>query len=279
MKKILRKIISLLRFLKYLDKGGVMTVTISQLPANQELLDKVCVVTGGAVGLGSYITHRLLTSGATVIMISSSEKHINEALEKENSDRLFGYVWNLNNITDINGHLKKICEQTPQNRIDAWINNAAFVSDSADDIGGNSTEIFDKTFDLNVRSLFFVSEAVCEYFKYNNIQGKIVNISSRSSALLEPKPYHLSKYTVNGITMALAKKYMANGIYINAIGVGMLPIGINETDITLNAYNSQTASKRFVLPEEVAELVQFLLDNRGNSIIGQIIFCDGGDNL
>lgn len=91
--------------------------------------------------------------------------------------------------------------------------------------------------------------------------------------------YYLSKATVDKITEALASKYLKYGIIVNGIAPGFLPSGINSTDVYSNAFNDKMYSRRFVLLEEVSELVLFLASGRANSIVGQTISVDGGTTL
>ncbi len=138
---------------------------------------------------------------------------------------------------------------------------------------------YDKTFDLNVNSLLFVGEAVCKYFKDNRINGKMINISSLSSIQADTHPYFISKRAVNAITEGLAKKYIPYAINVNGIAPGYLPSGINFTNVEKNSFREDSLAKRYVRLEEIAELVLFMVSGRGNSIVGQTIFCDGGDTL
>lgn len=159
-----------------------------------------------------------------------------------------------------------------------WVNNAAYLS-NAPTFQGNSTDPFDCTFDLNVKNLLFVSKAVCDYYKKNGVQGKMVTISSMNARQAYLDAYYLSKTTTDRIIEALAAEYIKYGIIVNGVPPGFLLSGINAADVGKNAYNERNFSHRYVLLEEVAELVLLLSSGRANSIVGQTILVDGGTIL
>lgn len=274
MNTLLRKIRAAIRFAKYIKRGGKINVSISQLSENEQLKGKVCVVTGGAKGLGAMITKRFLSAGAEVIAIGSNQEHLNAFSKEMNNAKLRTYQWDLTDIANIDERLLELSQLTPLQTIDVWVNNAGYL------VHDDGTEQqFDKTFALNVKALYYIGQAVCDKMVELNVQGKMINISSINSIQAVLSPYYISKASVNSITKALAKKYILNGVNVNGIAPGYIPSGINYTNIYKNAYREQSYDKRYVLLEEVAELALFLVSGRANSIVGQTIFVDGGDTL
>jgi oxidoreductase, short chain dehydrogenase/reductase family protein len=259
---------------KYARRGGVVYVSVNQSSSNEEFQNKVCVVTGGSRGLGFTLTKTFLNSGAKVVMIGSNQEALVCVKKKMKNDKLYYYHWDLTDLTDIPCRLKEICKLV--GKIDVWVNNAAYVTNK-NCLEGAS--VFDKTIEVNLKSLLYVSISVAEYYKMNSIYGKIINISSLNSVQGSLSPYSISKCGVNFITQGLAKQYIDNHIIVNGIAPGYIPTGINQMDIYSNAYNELQRSHRYVLPEEIAELVLFLASDRANSIVGQTIFCDGGTTL
>ena len=274
------KIRAALRYLLYLRKGAVMNVTIHTLLPNSELKDRICVVTGGAKGLGLVIVKRLLSSGAKVVIVGSNKSRLDGAEKELASDDVRTYHWDLTDLRSLEAKINAIahCFGVGGRGFDVWINNAAYLS-AAPTFQKDSTETFDRTFDLNVKSLLFVSKAVCDYYKNKGIQGKIITISSMNAKQAYLDAYYLSKSTADKITEALAVEYVKYGIIVNGIAPGFLPSGINAADVTENAYNERNYSHRYVLLEEVAELALFLSSGRANSIVGQTIMIDGGTTL
>lgn len=275
---IFLKIRTTLRYLLYLRKGAIMNVTIHTLLPNSELKDKVCVVTGGAKGLGLVIVKRLLSAGAKVVIVGSNKSRLLEAEMNLASDNVRTYHWDLTDLKNLEARIDAIANCFDGYGFDVWVNNAAYLS-AAPTFQKYSTEIFDRTFDLNVKSLLFVSKVVCDYYKMNGIQGKMITISSMNAKQACLDAYYLSKATVDKITEAMSAEYIKYGIIVNGIAPGFLPSGINAADVMENAYNERNYSRRYVLLEEVAELVLFLSSGRANSIVGQTIMIDGGTTL
>ena len=282
MRNILRSILNGFktrwRYLTYLKKGGVLQVPVYVLPETKELYGTTCVVTGGAHGLGEVITKRLLSAGAEVIVIGRNKTKLDILQNSLKNECLHTFQWDLTDLSNIKQQLLRVADMSKNKCFHIWINNAAYVSGNGEMIA-NPMTTYDKTFDLNVKSLLFVGQTVCNYFKDNRIMGKMINISSLSSIQADIHPYYISKCAVNAITEGLAKKYIPYAINVNGIAPGYLPSGINYTNVDINAYREQSLAKRYVRLEEIAELVLFLVSGRGNSIVGQTIFCDGGDTL
>ena len=275
---IFLKIRATLRYLLYLRKGAVMNVTIHTLLPNSELKYRICVVTGGAKGLGLVIVKRLLSSGAKVVIVGSNKSRLDDAEKELASDNVRTFHWGLTDVRSLDARINAIAHCFDGRDFDVWINNAAYLS-AAPTFQKDSTETFDRTFDLNVKSLLFVSKAVCDYYKNNGIQGKMITISSMNAKQAYLDAYYLSKSTADKITEALAAEYVKYGIIVNGIAPGFLPSGINAADVTENVYNERNYSRRYVLLEEVAELALFLSCGRANSIVGQTIMIDGGTTL
>lgn len=271
MKKLVKRILNFVRFLRYINRGGVYNVTLQSVNDCDLLKDKVCVVTGGSKGLGFAIAQRLLSAGAVVVAIGSDESRLAEAKNKLKSEKFFHYCWDLTDIADIDKRIADIVSLV--GKIDVWVNNAARVTTET------AMDEFDKTIGLNVKSLLYISEHIADFYKNHEIRGKIINISSLNSVQGGISPYYISKHAVNCITEGLAKKYLDYGIVVNGIAPGYLPASINYADVSTNAFFDMTGNKRYEMLEEVAELVLFLSTNRNNCIVGQTIICDGGITL
>ena len=277
---ILPKLIRVCRnFVRYIRSGGCVYVDVRTSNPNYEFQNKVIVVTGGAKGLGLTLTKSFLDAGGNVVMIGRNEQHLQQTLADLGSNNLYAYCWDLTDVSNVQMHLDAISKMAGQ--IDIWVNNAGLLPHSVtpQDQIGTKTSLFDKVINTNVKSLLFVGESVAEYWKCRSVHGKMINISSMNSVQPCLQPYHLSKNSVNFITQGLAKKYIGYNIIVNGIAPGYVPTGINMTDVKHNAYHPLQRNERFVLPEEIAELALFLASDRSNSIVGQIIFCDGGTTL
>ena len=262
--------------IKYVRRGEVVNVQINQLARTAEFQGKVVVVTGGASGLGLSISKSFLNAGALVVMIGKNKTHLQNAVNTLHSDRVIPYCWDFNDIhevKDIQAHLDAIVSKV--GRIDVWINNAGLLQQNT----GDTCKMFDDMIRINLKVVLYVGEEVCKYYKNNGIHGKLINISSMNAAQPSTHPYHISKSAVNFVTSGLAKQYVTQQITVNGIAPGYIPTGINSTNIEENAYHQLMGNKRYVTPEEVAELALFLASDRAKAIVGQTIFIDGGTTI
>ncbi|MBQ7191519.1 MAG: SDR family NAD(P)-dependent oxidoreductase [Paludibacteraceae bacterium] len=189
----------------YLKKGGVLHVPVYVLQETKEPCGFTCVVTGGARGLGECITRRLLSAGAEVIVVGRNIDKLEMLQNSIKNELLHTYQWDLTDLTNIEQQLARIADLSKSKIFQIWINNAAYVTGNGE-MNANPMSTYYKTFDLNIKSLLFVGEAVCKYFKDNRINGKMINISSLSSIQADTHPYFISKRAVNAITEGLAKK-------------------------------------------------------------------------
>lgn len=262
--------------IKYIRKGGLINVQVLQLARTEEFRGKVVVVTGGASGLGLSISKTFLNAGGLVVMIGRNKTHLQNAVNTLHSDHAIPYRWDFNDIQeakDIQQHLNAIV--TKVGKIDVWINNAGLLQQTTD----NTFKIFDDMIKINLKTVLYIGKEICEYYKNNGIQGKLINISSMNAAQPSIHPYHISKSAVNFVTSSLAKQYATCQITVNGIAPGYIPTGINSTNVEENAYHQLMGNKRYVMPEEVAELALFLASDRANAIVGQTIFIDGGTTI
>ena len=141
-------------------------------------------------------------------------------------------------------------------------------------------EDFDTVFETNMKSVFFISQAVAELMlqQKNNQIKKIINVTSETSLVGAVIPYGLSKWGVTGLTKGLGKRLASQGIIVNGVAPGIMAtdmVGWKKDEILVN----YQPNKRVGQPNEVAGLVSYLACDLSNHIVGQIISIDGGDCL
>ena len=102
-----------------------------------------------------------------------------------------------------------------------------------------------------------------KYMKENQIRGNILNIASSSSLRPAVSAYTLSKWGLRGLNMGLAKALSPYGITVNGLAPG--PTATDKIPL-----------KRYIMPEEIANMAVFLVSDMGRSIIGDIVYMTGG---
>lgn len=263
-------------FISYLRAGGFVNVTIAQINYSEILKNKRVLITGGTSGIGYAIAEKFLSQGAAVIITGRNETNLKAAKEKLNNNLLHTFLWDVNDLKNTDEKIKEISKII--GGIDIFVNNAGILIQT--DFQNVDEETWDKTFSVNLKSVFFITQKICSYFLKTNINSvsKIINISSMSGIIAAPNPYHLSKEGINSLTKGLAKEYTKNNIIVNAIAPGVTNTNMNQ--YSGNLYRDQgNKNRRVALPEEIAELALFLASDASNNIVGQIILIDGGESL
>ena len=144
-----------------------------------------------------------------------------------------------------------------------------------------SPEQFEAQFDTNLKGAFFLTQCFMEKCKENKVDTtkNILFVSSETSMTVDERPYGLTKAAMNSLVQGLAHRYVNQGYRINAIAPGVTVsdmVGVKaDGDLTCN-YN---ITKRYYLPEEVAEVATFLLCDASNCLNGQILVCNEGKTI
>jgi NAD(P)-dependent dehydrogenase (short-subunit alcohol dehydrogenase family) len=140
-------------------------------------------------------------------------------------------------------------------------------------------EGFDRQFETNLKAPFFLSQCFIKYLMDASIKpANLLFISSEMGLYCSDVPYGLGKASLNSLVEGLARRYVNDGIRVNAIAPGVLS---NEaSDVTKDdLYRKYSCGQRFIMPEEVAEVASFILSDASNCITGAVIPCNQGNHL
>jgi 3-oxoacyl-[acyl-carrier protein] reductase len=254
---------------KKLVRERLVPVIVPFVPG-QLLKDKVALVSGGSSGIGFGIAKKMAESGCKVIISGTNEQKLRACAADINGEYL---VLDIRNVDEIR---KSVETLTQRYNIDILVNSAGVRG--AEKFGEVTEETWNKTLDINIRGLYFLSQVVANHMKEKKIRGHILNISSASSLKPSWTPYEISKRAVDGITQGMAQKLIPCGIVVNGLAPGPTATPMlnfcDQANIDLSY--SVNPSKRVSTVEEIANLALFMVSDFGNGIVGDTVFMTGG---
>ena len=244
---------------------------------------KVAVVTGGSRGIGEMITSGFLANGVKVYITARKEGPLVEKAEeltKKYGGICIHIACDLSSSVGIGYFLKQIREK--EDAIDFLVNNAGAAW--GEPFNKFSEVGWDKVMDLNVKSLFFLTQKLTEMLKVratNNDPSRVVNIGSIDGLnvpAFETYSYSTSKAAVHHLTRVMAARLVKENIIVNAIAPGPYPSQMlgSAVDHDYSETAMKNPRKRVGLPEDIAGLVIFLCSQAGSYIVGETIASDGG---
>lgn len=241
---------------------------------------KVCLITGGATGLGSIISRFLARKGCNLVILYHTSKKkaqkLKKELEGEYSIKVMIEKCDLSKEEEIESVISKV--KIEFSHIDYLVNNAALCIDSLYD--DKNKENFMKTLEVNVVGTFLISRLVGNLM-YQNQDGSIVNISSTNGMdkyFPMTLDYDASKAAINSLTHNLSLEY-APYVRVNAIAPGWVKTESEIKDLDSDYIKSEEEKifiRRFAEAEEIAKVVYFLLSEDASYINNQVIKVDGG---
>ncbi len=165
-------------------------------------------------------------------------------------------------------------------RVDILVNNAGIIR--RNDALEFSEQDWDDVMDINVKSVFFLSQAVAKQFIAQGTGGKIINVASMLSFQggIRVPSYTASKSGVMGITRLMANEWAAHNINVNAIAPGYMATN-NTAALRADADRNQAIleripAQRWGLPEDLAGPVIFLASPASDYVNGYTLAVDGG---
>ncbi len=236
---------------------------------------KVAVVTGGSGGIGLDLSKKLAKLKIKVLILD-----INKPKFSANKFIYFEKV-DLSNKSEINQVLDKFIKK--QKRIDYLINAAGVLWFDKDlGIEKIQTSIWDKVFEINLKSMFLVLKKILPVMKKNKF-GSIVNISSIDALSGDDKPqeaYGTSKAAMIRLSKSIAIQYANKNIRSNSVLPGPIDTPMQkrweENPIAKKNLARVIPLQRVGKPENISNVVLFLLSEQSSFITGTEIIVDGG---
>ncbi len=247
-----------------------------------EVKDKVALITGAGRGLGKSCALALANAGADIAL---GLRDVSTALDLESEIEAMGrrvirVQMDVSTVDEIRSAVEEVINKF--GRIDILVNNVGVApANPAEKV----TEAdYDLTMNLNVKAMFFTSQAVAEHMIKQD-SGRIINMSSQagSIALDDESVYCMSKAAVNHMTKNLASEWAKYNIQVNAVAPTFIETPGTEPWLKDPEFRQSVLDRiplgRIGKPMEVAGAVVFLASNAASLITGEIIMIDGGWTL
>lgn len=255
---------------------GQALIANDEIPRPGDLSDKVCVVTGGAGGIGSATVQRLATEGATVIIADIPQ--MDERAKPLLSDKVSFMGADLTDEATRKQLLNDIKEK--HGRIDVLINNAGITRDKT--LKNMPEHYWDQVIAINLTAVIALTE---EALAMGLIPegGRIIGTSSISGIAgnFGQTNYTATKAALIGYAAAKAKKLKMEGITINAIAPGYIETEMVKTMPLMTRIFAErlTSLAQAGKPEDIAEAMAFLAHPGAQNINGQVLRVCGGSFL
>jgi len=242
------------------------------------LSGKVAIVTGCNTGLGQGMAVALAEAGADVVGVNRSAATETHAAITAVGRRFHEIRAELSDMAVLQPVVEEACQAFGQ--IDILVNNAGIIRRA--DALEFSEQDWDEVIDLNLKSVFFLSQAVARRFIAQDSPGKIINIASMLSFQggVRVPSYTASKSGVLGLTRLLACEWAAKRINVNAIAPGYMvtnnTAALREDEKRNADILGRIPAQRWGMPEDLAGPVVFLASSASDYVNGYTLAVDGG---
>ena len=245
-----------------------------------DLEGKIALITGAGRGIGRATALTLARAGADAALVARSEDELLSAARaiEAMGRRAVAFPADLSQT----GRLPSLAAEigATMGGIDILVNNAGtnIPQDSVD----VTEEAWDTILNINLKSAFFMSQAVGKVMIDQGRGGRIINMSSQtgSVALAKRAAYCASKAGLNLVTKVLAMEWASHEILVNAVAPTFI-----ETEMTKDFLNdpdfrkyalAKNLLKRFGTPDDIAGAVLYLASPIANMVTGHVLLVDAG---
>lgn len=239
---------------------------------------KVAIVTGGTKGLGQGMALALAGAGADIVSVATSDYTETEQKVKALGRQFLGIKASLGSLEPI----PKIIEQAIAafGHIDILVNNSGIIR--RNDALEFTEKDWDDVMNLNLKSMFFLSQAAAKQFVKQGNGGKIINIASMLSFQggIRVPSYTSSKSGVMGLTKLLANEWAKYNVNVNAIAPGYMATdntaALRADEVRNAEILGRIPAGRWGKPSDLGGPVIFLASEAANYVQGYTIAVDGG---
>lgn len=262
----------------------IKTVTLGGSRGNKMILNafdlkgKIAIVTGCDTGLGQGMALGLAQAGCDIVGINIVEPTDTIAKVEAIGRQFLSLKADVSKVDTLPGLVDQAVSRF--GRVDILVNNAGIIR--REDAINFSEKDWDDVMNINIKSVFFMSQAVAKQFIAQGQGGKIINIASMLSYQggIRVPSYTASKSGVMGITRLLANEWASQGINVNAIAPGYMATN-NTTALRADedrnaAILERIPAGRWGVPDDMMGPAVFLASAASDYINGYTIAVDGG---
>ncbi len=237
---------------------------------------RVAIITGAAKGIGKAIAERMSKENYITILVDV-DKDNGEALANNLGDYAKFISCDISDDKEVTLLFNSVTNE--YGGVDVVVNNAGIIRDNV--IWKMPVEDFDKVIDVNLKGTWMMCKVAGTLMR-NQKRGRIVNIASRAwLGNRGQSNYSASKAGVVGLTRVLALELGKYGVLVNAIAPGLIDTPLTQKlpeDVKEKLIQAQP-TKSMGRPEDIANAVVFLSDEKTQFITGQTIYVDGGKSI
>ncbi|MFC1917004.1 SDR family NAD(P)-dependent oxidoreductase [Chloroflexota bacterium] len=243
---------------------------------------KVALVTGGSRGIGRATALGFARAGADVVVTSRKLPDLEEVAKEIRGlgRKSLAVAAHIGRMDDINNLVTKVKEEF--GRIDILVNDAGTSPAMAPAMDVDE-RLWDVVMNLNLKGLFFLSQAVARIMKEHG-GGKVINVASVDGLRPEPKEngiYAISKAGVIMATKVMAVEWAQYNIRVNCIAPGSVRTRLGDSRFAaVPGYEEElvqrTPMRRVAEPDEIVGAMIYLASDASSFVTGETIVVDGG---
>ncbi|RPI19284.1 MAG: SDR family oxidoreductase [Ignavibacteriae bacterium] len=239
--------------------------------------NRIAIITGAAKGIGKAISERLSEDCCFICAVDIDDTEGKKLINELGEEKARYFNCDIKDEQQVKNLFNSIVKE--YGKVDILVNNAGIIIDRL--INKMSLDDFEQVIDINLKGTWLMCREAAIVMK-NRKAGRIINISSRAW-LGNPGQtnYSSSKAGIVGLTRALALELGRYNVFVNAIAPGLIDTPLTQAltpevrDKLIQAQPTKTIGK----PEDVANAVAFLSDEKTQFITGQTIYVDGGKSI
>lgn len=243
-----------------------------------DLSGKVAIITGCNTGLGQGMALALAQAGADIVGVNRSDPSETAALIEKAGRKFHSVIADMSKVETTALVIKEAVSAF--GKVDILVNNAGIIR--RNDAIDFTEKDWDEVMDINLKVLFFMSQAFAKQVMVQKSAGNIINIASMLSYQggIRVPSYTSSKSGVLGLTKALANEWAQHGINVNAIAPGYMETNNTEALRADENRSSEILGRipagRWGTPDDMAGPIVFLASDASRYVHGYTIAVDGG---